>query len=81
MTSNGETYAIKYANDGGTPTINSNSYNLGEADGAGHRNEVSKGSIQWSKTLIDLMKARLDPRISTTVSVGTSTSVIWSPIS
>ncbi len=65
MTSNAETFAIKYANDGGTPSINSNSYNLGEADGAGHRNEVSKGSIQWSKTLIDMMKARTDPRIST----------------
>ena len=65
ISSNAETFAIKYANDGGTPTINSNSYNLGEADGAGHRNEVSKGSIQWSKTLIDMMKARNDPRIST----------------
>ena len=65
MTSNAETFAITYANDGGTATINSNSYNLGEADAPGHRNEVSKGSIQWSKTLIDLMKSRLDPRIST----------------
>ncbi len=65
MTSNDETFAIHYANDGGTPTINSNSYNLGESDGAGHRNEVSKGSIQWSKTLIDMMKSRNDPRIST----------------
>ena len=65
MTSNAETFSIKYANDGGTPTINSNSYNLGEADGAGHRNEVTKGSIQWSKRLIDIMKARSDPRIST----------------
>ncbi|MEP7253146.1 MAG: SusD/RagB family nutrient-binding outer membrane lipoprotein [Ginsengibacter sp.] len=65
MTGNSETFAIKYANDGGTPTINSNSYNLGEADVPGHRNEVSKGSIQWSKTLIDMMKARIDPRIST----------------
>ncbi len=65
MTSNAETFSIKYANDGGTPTINSNSYNLGEADAPGHRNEVPKGSIQWSKTLIDLMKSRFDPRIST----------------
>ena len=65
MTSNAETFAIKYANDGGNATINSNSYNLGESDGAGHRNEVTKGSIQWSKTLIDLMKSRNDPRIST----------------
>jgi hypothetical protein len=65
MTNNAETFSIKYANDGGTATINSNSYNLGEADGAGHRNEVTKGSIQWSKTLIDLMKSRNDPRIST----------------
>lgn len=65
MTSNDGTFAIKYANDGGTATINSNSYNLGEADVTGHRNEVSKGSIQWSKFLIDLMKSRLDPRIST----------------
>jgi hypothetical protein len=65
MSSNAETFAIQYGNDGGTATINSNSYNLGEADGAGHRNEVSKGSIQWSKTLIDMMKKRVDPRIST----------------
>lgn len=65
MTSNAETFAIKYANDGGTATINSNSYNLGEADAPGHRNEVAKGSIQWSKRLIDLMKSRNDPRIST----------------
>lgn len=65
MTSNAETFAIQYANDGGTPTINSNSFNLGEADVQGHRNEVSKGSIQWSKTLIDIMKGRLDPRIPT----------------
>ena len=65
MTSNAETFAIKYANDGGTASINSNSYNLGEADAPGHRNEVSKGSIQWSKTLIDMMKLRADPRIST----------------
>ena len=65
MISNDETFSIKYANDGGTATINSNSYNLGEADVPGHRNEVPKGSIEWSKTLIDMMKARMDPRIST----------------
>jgi hypothetical protein len=65
MSSNAETFSIKYANDGGTPTINSNSYNLGEANGPGHRGEVGKGSIQWSKTLIDMMKSRNDPRIST----------------
>ena len=60
MTSNAETFAIKYANDGGNATINSNSYNLGPIE-APTRNEVFKGSIQWSKTLIDLMKARTDP--------------------
>lgn len=65
MTGNDQTFSIKYASDGGTPTINSNSYNLGEADAPGHRNEVAKGSIQWSKTLIDMMKARVDPRLST----------------
>jgi len=65
MASNAETFSITYANDGGTASINSNSYNLGEADAPGHRNEVSKGSIQWSKTLIDMMKSRNDPRIST----------------
>jgi len=63
MASNDDSFAIMYANDGGTATINSNSYNLGEAEGAGHRNEVSKGSIQWSKTLIDMMKSRNDPRL------------------
>jgi Starch-binding associating with outer membrane len=64
MTSNIETFAIHYANDGGTATINSNSFNLGPLE-APTRNEVFKGSIQWSKTLIDIMKARVDPRIST----------------
>jgi len=65
MTGNDGTFSIKYANDGGNATINSNSYNLGEADAPGHRNEVAKGSVQWSKTLIDMMKKRVDPRIST----------------
>ena len=64
MTSNDETFAIHYANDGGTATINSNSFNLGPLE-APTRNEVFKGSIQWSKTLIDMMKARSDPRLST----------------
>ena len=64
MTSNAETFSIKYANDGGTPSMNSNSFNLGPIE-APTRNEVFKGSIQWSKTLIDLMKSRTDPRIST----------------
>ncbi|MEO5592466.1 MAG: SusD/RagB family nutrient-binding outer membrane lipoprotein, partial [Chitinophagaceae bacterium] len=62
MGSNAETFAIKYANDGGNATINSNSFNLGPIE-APTRNEVFKGSIQWSKTLIDIMKARTDPRI------------------
>ncbi|MFT3933019.1 MAG: SusD/RagB family nutrient-binding outer membrane lipoprotein [Chitinophagaceae bacterium] len=65
MTSNAETFSIKYANDGGTATINSNSYNLGPAENPPRRNEVANGGIQWSKTLIDMMKARNDPRIST----------------
>jgi len=64
MTNNSETFSIKYKNDGGTATINSNSYNLGPAEKP-TRNEVFKGSIQWSKTLIDLMTGRKDPRIST----------------
>lgn len=64
MTNNSETFSIKYNNDGGTATINSNSFNLGPAEKP-TRNEVFKGSIQWSKTLIDLMKSRNDPRIST----------------
>lgn len=64
MSNNSETFSIKYNNDGGTATINSNSYNLGPADNP-NRDEVTKGSIQWSKTLIDLMKSRNDPRIST----------------
>lgn len=64
MTSNSETFAITYASDGGTPTINSNSFNLGPIE-APRRNEVFKGSIQWSKTLINMMKTRVDPRLST----------------
>jgi hypothetical protein len=63
MTNVGETFAIKYYNDAGTFSINSNSYNLGPWPSNDRRNEIDKGSIQWSKTLIDLMKARNDPRI------------------
>lgn len=65
MTANSETFAIKYYNDGGTFAINSNSYNLGPAPTNDRRAEINKGSIQWSKTLIDIMKSRNDPRIST----------------
>ncbi len=61
MTSNDGTFAIHYANDGGTATMNSNSFNMGPPS----RAEVAKGSIQWSKTFIDMMKSRQDPRIST----------------
>jgi hypothetical protein len=67
MTDNGGTFSIKYANDGGTATMNSNSFNMGPPS----RSEVAKGSIQWSKTLIDLMKNRNDPRISTIASLKT----------
>ncbi|MGH2565712.1 MAG: SusD/RagB family nutrient-binding outer membrane lipoprotein, partial [Ginsengibacter sp.] len=65
MTGNDGTFAITYANDGGTATMNSNSFNLGPPS----RNEIAKGSIQWSKTLIDMMKGRNDPRISTVASL------------
>jgi Starch-binding associating with outer membrane len=64
MTNNDETFSIKYGYDGSTAATNSNSYNLGPAEKV-NRNEVAIGSIQWSKTLIDLMKSRNDPRIST----------------
>ncbi len=63
MTANNETFAIQYYNDGGTNSINSNSYNLGPWPSNDRRAEISKGSIQWSKTLIDIMKSRSDPRI------------------
>jgi hypothetical protein len=65
MTSNAETFAIKYFNDGGNYAINSNSYNLGPWPTNDKRAEVKLGSIEWSKTLIDMMKGRTDPRIAT----------------
>lgn len=42
-----------------TSVSNPYSYNLGTG-----RNEVSLGLLQWSKTFIDKMKARSDPRLS-----------------
>jgi hypothetical protein len=59
MSDNSETFAIKHSG-GQTASMNANSFNLGGPN----RQEVSKGSIQWSKTLIDKMKARVDPRVS-----------------
>lgn len=46
-----------------TPSFaNPNSYNLGSDMGAGRR-EVPLNFLQWGKTLIDMMIARVDPRL------------------
>ncbi|HTE08397.1 MAG TPA: SusD/RagB family nutrient-binding outer membrane lipoprotein [Flavitalea sp.] len=62
MSSNDETFA--FIHDGSTVnSANANSYNLGPDGPEAGRKEVIKGSIQWSKTLVDLMKGRNDPRL------------------
>lgn len=58
MSNNTETFAIKHSG-GATNQMNANSFNLGGPN----RQEVSKGGIQWSATLINRMKTRLDPRL------------------
>jgi len=62
MSDNDETFAIIH--DGSTVnSTNANSYNLGPYGTEAGRKEVVKGDIQWSKVLIDMMKARNDPRL------------------
>ncbi|MEO6963357.1 MAG: SusD/RagB family nutrient-binding outer membrane lipoprotein [Puia sp.] len=68
MTSNDESYIIIYPG-GASATTNPNSYNLGPSNKL-TRGEVLHGNIQWSKTLIDAMKARQDPRLSQIAAVG-----------
>lgn len=59
ISNNSETFAFLVH----TPTFaNPNSYNLGSEAGPGRR-EVPLGFVQWSKTLIDMMKTRVDPRL------------------
>ncbi|MBE9466517.1 SusD/RagB family nutrient-binding outer membrane lipoprotein [Dyadobacter subterraneus] len=57
MTSNDDTFAFIHS-DGSTASRNPNSYNLGIGRGL-----VKGDNLQWSKTLIDMMKARKDPRL------------------
>lgn len=58
MASNDDTFMFHHS-AGATASRNGNSYNLGLGRGL-----VKGDNIQWSKTLIDMMKARKDPRIS-----------------
>ena len=61
MTSNDDTFAIKHSSDA-TYSVNSNSFNFGTSSSGG-RNILAEDAILWSKTLIDLMNARKDPRV------------------
>ena len=58
MASNDDTFAFIHT-AGATSSRNPNSYNLGLGRGL-----IKSDNLQWSKTLIDMMKARKDPRIS-----------------
>lgn len=62
ITSNAETIAVKYSNAGAEVNSNPNSWILGP--GGSNVTNVSNGGVQWGKTLIDMMKARKDPRLS-----------------
>lgn len=68
MASNDDTFAIKHS-DGSTYDINSNSYNLNIFP-AGGRNILGTNDLLWSKTLIDMMKARKDPRLNVIAAVA-----------
>ncbi|WP_128547070.1 SusD/RagB family nutrient-binding outer membrane lipoprotein [Larkinella soli] len=59
MASNDDTFAIKFSNTGAGTNSNANSWNLGAGRGIANGN-----NIQWSKTFIDAMKARKDPRLT-----------------
>lgn len=58
MTSNDDSFAIKFSNTGAGTNSNSNSWNLGAGRGIAPGN-----NIQWAKTFIDMMKMRNDPRL------------------
>lgn len=58
MASNDDTFAIKFSNTGAGTNSNANSWNLGAGRGIANGN-----NIQWSKTFIESMKARKDPRL------------------
>jgi hypothetical protein len=58
MASNDDTFKFIHT-EGSTASRNPNSYNLGIGRGL-----IKGDNFQWSKTLIDMMKTRKDPRIS-----------------
>lgn len=58
MTSNDDSFAIKFSNTGAGTNSNANSWNLGAGRGIAAGN-----NIQWAKTFIDALKARRDPRL------------------
>ncbi len=68
MASNDDTYTIKHST-GPTYSINPNSYNL-SIFASGGRNILATDDVLWSKTLIDLMKARNDPRVGVIAAVA-----------
>ncbi|MES2734016.1 MAG: SusD/RagB family nutrient-binding outer membrane lipoprotein [Bacteroidota bacterium] len=67
MESNDDSFAIKHT-AGAIYSNNSNSFTLGTF--AGSRNVNALDNILWSKTLIDLMKSRNDPRLNIIASVA-----------
>lgn len=68
MTSNDDTYTIKHS-AGPTYSINPNSYNLSIFPSGG-RNILNEDAVLWSKTLIDMMKARKDPRVNVIAAIA-----------
>jgi hypothetical protein len=67
MASNAESFQFNWLG-GASSACNPNSYDLG-ASNSSHRNEIGYsatggvGDIQWGATLINMMKARKDPRL------------------
>lgn len=61
INSNEETIAIKYSNTGAEINSNPNSWILGPS--GSNITNISNAGVQWAKTLIDMMKARKDPRL------------------
>jgi hypothetical protein len=61
ITSNEETIAVKFSNTGAEINSNPNSWILGPS--GSNITNIPNAGVQWAKTLIDMMKARQDPRL------------------
>lgn len=61
ITSNAESIAIRFDNTGAVINSNPNSWILGPS--GQNITNINNAGVQWGKTLIDLMKARKDPRL------------------